>query len=174
MQAAGSAASGPAEVYVDQLMRPDTSAPSGQAASAPAPAQQGNAGATPSAASPLGLAPPQQPRASSNAAAQDDTRGEVGRLLTAGLQNGGTIGTDDRAYIARIVASRTGMSQADAEKRVNDVLTKAKSNIDAARKAAAQLSFWLTVSLLIGAFCASIAAAEGGALRDGFKTWRRV
>jgi hypothetical protein len=43
--------------------------------------------------------------------------------------------------------------------------------MDAARKAAAQLAFWLTASLLIGAFCASLAATEGGGLRDG--TWRR-
>jgi hypothetical protein len=43
--------------------------------------------------------------------------------------------------------------------------------MDAARKAAAQLAFWLTASLLLGAFCASLAATEGGGLRDG--TWRR-
>ena len=70
-----------------------------------------------------------------------------------------------------MVANRTGLSQPDAEKRVNDVVTKAKSDIDAARKAAAQLAFWLTASLLLGAFCASLAATEGGAIRDG--TWRR-
>ena len=34
----------------------------------------------------------------------------------------------------------------------------------------AQLAFWLTASLLIGAFCASLAATEGGGLRDG--TWK--
>jgi hypothetical protein len=43
--------------------------------------------------------------------------------------------------------------------------------MDAARKATAQLAFWLTASLLIGAFCASLAATEGGGLRDG--TWHR-
>jgi hypothetical protein len=50
-------------------------------------------------------------------------------------------------------------------------VTQAKADMDAARKAAAQLAFWLTASLLIGAFCASLAATEGGGLRDG--TWRR-
>jgi hypothetical protein len=177
MQGAGNAASGPAAIYVDQLMRSDASSQPAQAAPAAAPTQQDNAqqgSATPAqpAGSPLGLAPP-QPRVQPNTAAQD-SRGEIDRMLTTGLQNGGTISADDRSYLARTVARRTGMSQADAEKRVDEVLTKAKSNVDAARKAAAQLSFWLTVSLLIGAFCASIAAAEGGALRDGFKTWRRV
>ena len=47
--------------------------------------------------------------------------------------------------------------------------------VDDARRgldsATAQLAFWLTASLLIGAFCASLAATEGGALRDG--TWIR-
>ncbi len=172
MQAAGDAASGPAEIYVDQLMRSNTSAQSAQNAPGAAPTQQGDAATAQPAGSPLGLSPPQA-RTPSNTASQD-TRGEIGRLLTASLQNSHDISADDRSYLARIVANRTGMSQADAEKRVNDVLTKAKSDLDAARKAAAQLSFWLTISLLIGAFCASIAAAEGGALRDGFKTWRRI
>ena len=65
----------------------------------------------------------------------------------------------------------TGISQADADKRVNDVVTQARADMDAARRATAQLAFWLTASLLIGAFCASLAATEGGGLRDG--TWRR-
>jgi hypothetical protein len=43
------------------------------------------------------------------------------------------------------------------------------ADTDAARKATAQLAFWLTASLLLGAFCASLAATEGGGLRDG--TW---
>ena len=47
--------------------------------------------------------------------------------------------------------------------------TQAKADLDATRKATAQLAFWLTASLLIGAFCASLAATEGGGLRDG--TW---
>ena len=40
---------------------------------------------------------------------------------------------------------------------------------DKARRGAVHLSFWLTAALLFGAFAASLAAAEGGALRDG--TW---
>ena len=52
------------------------------------------------------------------------------------------------------------------EKRVNDVVTQAKSDLDSARKAGAQLSFWMVFALLVGAFSASIAAAEAGAFRD--------
>jgi hypothetical protein len=75
----------------------------------------------------------------------------------------------DKAYVAQVVAARTGLSPADAEKRVNEVVTEAKAATDKARRGAARLSFWLTAAMLFGAFAASLAAAEGGALRDG--TW---
>jgi hypothetical protein len=100
-----------------------------------------------------------------------DSRGEIVRLFTSSFRNGGDLKPADREYVSKVVAARTGLSQADADKRVNEVVTQAKTDIDAARKASAQLAFWLTASLLIGAFCASLAATEGGGLRDG--TWRR-
>src|SRR5471032_3090068 len=98
-----------------------------------------------------------------------DSRGEMVRLFTNSFRNGGDLKPADRGYVSKVVAARTGMSQADADKRVNDVVTQVKADTDAARKATAQLAFWLTASLLIGAFCASLAATEGGGLRDG--TW---
>jgi hypothetical protein len=100
-----------------------------------------------------------------------DPRGEMTRLFTSSFRNGGELKSADKAYASKVVAARTGLSQADADKRVDDVVTQVKSDTDAARKASAQLAFWLVASLLIGAFCASLAATEGGALRDG--TWRR-
>jgi hypothetical protein len=100
-----------------------------------------------------------------------DSRGEMVRLFTGSFRNGSELKPADREYVSKVVAARTGLSQADADKRVNEVVTQAKNDIDAARKAAAQLAFWLTASLLIGAFCASLAATEGGGLRDG--TWHR-
>jgi hypothetical protein len=99
----------------------------------------------------------------------NDSCGELARLFTASFRDGGDLKPADRDYVSKVVAARTGLSQADAEKRVNEVVTQAKADIDAARKATAQLAFWLTVSLLLGAFCASLAATEGGGLRDG--TW---
>lgn len=101
---------------------------------------------------------------------QSDSRGEVVRLFTRSFRNGGELKAPDREYVAKLVAARTGISQPDAEKRVNEVVTQVKADADAARKATAQLAFWLTASLLIGAFCASLAATEGGGLRDG--TWK--
>ena len=34
---------------------------------------------------------------------------------------------DDRTYVAQLVAARTGLGQADAEKRVNQVIAEAKA-----------------------------------------------
>jgi hypothetical protein len=107
--------------------------------------------------------------AAPNAGNPSDTRGEMVRLFTSSFRNGGDLKPADREYVSKVVAARTGMSQADADKRVNDVVTQVKADADAARKATAHLAFWLTASLLLGAFCASLAATEGGGLRDG--TW---
>jgi hypothetical protein len=99
----------------------------------------------------------------------DNSRTEVVRLWTATATSGGEMRPDDRTYVARLVAARTGLSQADAEKRVDQVVAEAKEAADKARRATAQLSLWLTASMLLGAFAASLAAVEGGQLRDG--TW---
>ena len=104
-----------------------------------------------------------------NTANGGDTRRELSRLLAADFRNGAEPSVADRSYIAKLVAARTGLSQADAEKRVNDVITQIKADLDKARKAAMQLAIWLTLSLFIGAFSAALAATEGGGLRDG--TW---
>jgi hypothetical protein len=66
------------------------------------------------------------------------------------------------------------MSQADAEKRVNDVITEAKAAADRARQGGAKMAFWTTAYLLFGAFAASLAAVEGGQLRDGSWSDRRL
>ena len=75
---------------------------------------------------------------------------EVVRLFTRSFRGGGELKAPDREYLAKVVAGRTGMSQADADKRVNDVVTQVKADADAARKATASLAFWLTASLLLG------------------------
>jgi hypothetical protein len=100
-----------------------------------------------------------------------EQRGEMDRLFVSSFRNGSELKAADREYVTKVVAARTGLSQADADKRVNEVVTQVKTDLDAARKASAQLAFWLTASLLLGAFCASLAATEGGGLRDG--TWGR-
>ena len=104
----------------------------------------------------------------------DSSRDEMGRLFTSTFRSGGDIKGSDREYVAKVVAARTGLSQPDADKRVNEVVTQIKADTDAARKATAQLAFWLAASLLLGAFCASLAATEGGELRDGTSKSRKL
>jgi hypothetical protein len=72
----------------------------------------------------------------------------------------------DKTYLADLVAARTGLNQADAERRVSDTVAAARQAADDARKAVAHMLYWLFVALLIGAFCASYAATIGGRQRD--------
>ena len=97
-----------------------------------------------------------------------DARAEMVRLFTTSFRNG-DLKPADRTYVAKVVSARTGLNEADAEKRVTDVTTQVKADLESARKAAMQIAMWLTLSLFIGAFSASLAATEGGGLRDG--TW---
>lgn len=101
-----------------------------------------------------------------------DSHNEVVRMFTSSFRNGGDLSSNDRTYLVKLVSTRTGLAPADAEKRVSEISAQVKTDLDNARKAAAHLAFWLTASLLIGAFSASLAATEGGGLRDG--TWLKV
>jgi hypothetical protein len=83
------------------------------------------------------------------------------------------VSAEDRAYLAQLVQAQTGVSQDEAQKRVDAFVTatmnaenKARAAADAARKAAAEASIFTALALLVGAFIASVAAALGGRLRD--------
>lgn len=107
------------------------------------------------------------------AAASSDfgtSRGEIGRLILPVLGRGGDVSANDRSYLAHVVAARTGLKQADAERRVSEVVTQAKIASDNARKATARLALWLTASMFAGALASCLGALEGGALRDA-KWW---
>ena len=104
------------------------------------------------------------------------SRAEVTRIFLNSLRTG-ALPADDVRYIGQLVAQRTGVSQADAEKRVNDLYARAQAKLadaqatakdaaDKARKASAYAALWLFVSLLVGAFVASLAATFGGRRRD--------
>ena len=116
--------------------------------------------------------------ASPNTTDAGAARREIAGILMKGLGDGDVAGPD-RTYVAQVVAARTRLSQADADKLVSNVINQAKTDLDNARKAAAKLSLWLTASLLIGAFAASLAATQGGKVRDfnaslGDGSWART
>lgn len=94
---------------------------------------------------------------------------EANRILSTALSQK-EMPSADRAYLVQLIASRTGLTPSDADKRVSGVLSDARLTIEAVRKSAAHLLLWLFIALLIGAFCASFAATIGGRQRDHVKT----
>ena len=101
---------------------------------------------------------------------------EVTRIFVNSMRSG-ALPSDDVRYVGQLVAQRTGLSQQDAEKRVTDTYTSLQSKLrgaevtakdaaDKARKASSYGALWLFISLLIGAFVASLAATFGGRHRD--------
>lgn len=103
-------------------------------------------------------------------------RAEVGRIVAASLARG-ELNPEDRGYLARVVAAQTGADPATAEKRVDDVVARARQAAqqaeqtarqaaDTARKAAAAFALWAFAAMLIGAFVASWMATVGGRSRD--------
>ena len=54
-----------------------------------------------------------------------ERRAEASRIILSGLR-GGEVPASDKTYLAQLVSARTGITQADAEKRVDEVIAKAK------------------------------------------------
>lgn len=101
---------------------------------------------------------------------------ELTRIFMNTLRTG-PLPADDLVYAGRIVAQRSGLSQQDSERRVNDVYMRMQARFTAAqttareaaakaRKASAYAALWLFVSLLGGAFISSWMATYGGRQRD--------
>jgi hypothetical protein len=143
---AGGAASSGQEVYdTDLLFRPALAAPTA----------------------------PTAPTAAGSPVASDALpRAEVQHIVANAAMTG-QFPAADRAYLANLVATRTGVAPAEAEKRVDDFVasmqsaeTKARQAAETARKDAAEAALYVALSLLVGAFIASVSAALGGRLRD--------
>ena len=145
---------GPLGYFVDSLFRKDA--------------------ATPSSSSPVAeaAAPPSSPGGERTSV----PTAEVVRIFAS---NAGAeaLPADDVRYLGRLVAQRTAMTQQDAEKRVVDTYARLQAKLiemsnatkaaaDTARKASSYAALWLFVSLLVGAFVASLAATFGGRQRD--------
>ncbi|HVO04539.1 MAG TPA: hypothetical protein VMT54_20240 [Candidatus Cybelea sp.] len=187
-----SAGGNPMDYYIDMLFRPNNPAQAGQngaantngaAGGATTGTATGTTGATPDTTQGQAGAPAMSMAMNGNGGAGQSgndaaIRNEVARIAAASFKSGDlTLAQNDRTYIAQLVAQRTGMSQQDAEKRVDDVFGQAKSAYDdfvnktkqaadQARKAGIGLALWTFVAMLIGAFVASWMAAVGGRLRD--------
>lgn len=104
------------------------------------------------------------------------TSAEIGRIFTSNLQLG-ALPADDVRYVGQVVAQRTGLTQQEAEKRVSetygrmqlklrDAEATAREAADKARKTSSYAALWLFISMLAGAFIASLSATYGGRRRD--------
>jgi hypothetical protein len=102
---------------------------------------------------------------------------EIARIFLNSLPNSDTLSSDDSNYVARIVAQQTGLAANDALARVTTTWqslrektsaleTAARAEADKARKVTIYVTLWLFISLLIGAFSASLAATIGGRMRE--------
>lgn len=145
---------GPLAYFTDSLFRRDSNAPA-------------VGGSSPDAA---------QPASTADRAATPVPSAEVIRIFANSIRTG-DLPPEDVRYLGEAVAQRTGQSQQDAERRVTDTYAKAQATLrdaettardaaDEARKASAYAAMWIFVSLLIGAFVASLAATWGGRRRD--------
>jgi hypothetical protein len=149
--------------YVDALFRPG-------GASLPAGATTGT--------EPAGAAPTAPVASTGQAATSEQRRREVGRILRVGVING-ELSTGDKDYLAQLVAQETGLPQADAARRVDEVIgqskaaaekleTSARDAAEAARHGARAGAIWSAIAMLVGAFCASLCATWGGKARDSY------
>jgi hypothetical protein len=150
--------------YVDMLYRPNV-ANGGTASS----------GTTPGTSA--GQGTPTQ----GNAAQGNTTQGNAGddramvlRIFARDLPKG-SLTPDDRTYVAQSVAVRTGLSQSDAEQRVDQTVTQIKAAedqtrqaADKARKTAAFGTIVTALAMVVGAFIAAVSGALGGRLRDEY------
>jgi len=93
------------------------------------------------------------------------TRGEVTRILAKGMSDE-KMSEGDRAYLSNVIANRTGISQAEANARIDNTVKEIKKAADTARKTTATVALFTFLSLVIGAFIAAIAGNLGGRCRD--------
>jgi hypothetical protein len=106
----------------------------------------------------------------------DRIRGEAVGIFVASLRHG-ELDEEDARYLAQLIAQRTDLSQQEARSRVEDTHeamveeleqaeTRARELAEEAREATVYASMWMFISLLLGAFFASLMATFGGRHRD--------
>ena len=142
-RAAGSAASSnnAMDTVLDTLLRPTSqattqSAPASPAAGAPARAQ-----------------------------GADDARAEMSRILASSVTSG-SITPESRTRLAQLVSQRTGISQQEAERRVDEAVNAARAAADKARRAAILTGFVTAAGLILSLGAGWWAAMRGGQHRD--------
>lgn len=119
---------------------------------------------------------PTKPKSNAVAETSANPSSEVLNIYIRSLHSG-NLPEEDVIYVGQLVSQKTNLSKSEAEERVRDNYIKLRSSLanaenvakeaaDKARKASAYTTLWLFVSLLLGAFTASLSATWGGRSRD--------
>ncbi len=93
-------------------------------------------------------------------------RAEAGRILLTSSSHSG-MSSEDRSYLAQLVAANTGLAGAEAEKRVDTAIATSQASIAKSRRSSVILAFSVAAAILLGAVIAVAAASVGGSHRDG-------
>jgi predicted transcriptional regulator len=96
----------------------------------------------------------------------DYPRAEASRILLTTASHSG-LQPEDRIYLIRLTSAVTGIGDADAQRRVDDVAARARDDISRARRSAVILAFFAGSAAIVGAAVAWFAACAGGRVRDG-------
>ena len=139
-----SSTSNPMDGVLDTMLRP--AAP--QAATAPAPGAQ-----------------PPATTARTQAQASEAPRAVMTRILASSVA-GGELTAENKTYLAQLVSQQTGLSQQEAEARVNAAITTAREAADKARRATILTGLVTAISLIVSFGAAWWAALKGGQHRD--------
>jgi hypothetical protein len=93
-----------------------------------------------------------------------DPAAEIGRILISNPDF--TIEEDDKAYVASLIARRTGLAPAEARTRLDQTLADLAAAADRARRIGIIAAFLTAATLLVGAMASWWAATKGGEHRD--------
>ena len=109
----------------------------------------------------------------------DQPRSEAARIALNASGHSGPA-ADDRTHLSRLVASRTGIAQPEADRRTDEFISHATTAIQRARRSSVLVAFITAASILFGLVIAWSSACFGGAHRDGrrfvpkWDLWRSI
>jgi hypothetical protein len=143
--AAGTAASNTnaMDAVLDTMLRPTSTAQA----------------ATPSAPASVATGAP------ARGAGGDEIRAEMSRILASSVTSG-SISPESRTRLAQLVSQRTGISQQEAERRVDNAVNAARAAADKIRRAAVLTGFITATGLILSLGAGWWAAMRGGHHRD--------
>lgn len=120
----------------------------------------------PEAANPAGTPPGAAPAIGERGTVPEaDVRAMMARTLVAAA-GAGQLTPAQKRTLGQVVAERTGVSQPEAERRVDQGFKDAMSALETARKAAVLTALVTATALLVGLLAAWYAAKNGGHHRD--------